>query len=65
MGVEGSSHPFLAFFDDDLPPEGATYTRALQITIECMDGKVPMMLTNHRWPRYGDYHPFSLDRKGI
>ena len=26
MGVEGSSHPFLAFFYEDLPLEGATHT---------------------------------------
>ena len=25
MGVEGSSHPLLDFFDKDLPPEGATH----------------------------------------
>ena len=29
MGVEGSSHPLLAFSDEDLPPEGATHTRPL------------------------------------
>ena len=27
MGVEASSFPFLAFFDKELPPEGATHTR--------------------------------------
>ena len=44
MGVEGPSHPLLDFFDEDLPPEGATHTKPLQITIECMDAKVPMVL---------------------
>ena len=34
VGVEGSSHPLLAFSDEDLPPEGTTYTRPLQISIE-------------------------------
>ena len=29
MGVEGSSHPLLAFSDEDLLPEGATHTRPL------------------------------------
>ena len=78
MGVKGSSHPLLVFSDEDLPPEGATHTRPLQITIECMGAKVSMVLidngsalnvcpfrTAHYWPRYGDYHPFSFDRKGI
>ena len=44
MGVEGSSHPLFTFFDEDLPPEGAIHTRPLQITIECMGAKVPMVL---------------------
>ena len=44
MGVKGSSHPLLAFFDKDLPLEGATHTRPLQITIECISAKVPMVL---------------------
>ena len=47
MGVEGSSHPFLTFYDEDLPPKGATYTRPLQITIECMGAKVPMVLIDN------------------
>ena len=29
MGVEGYSHPLLAFSDEDLLPEGATHTRPL------------------------------------
>ena len=29
-GVEGSLHPLLAFFDEDLPLKGATHTRPLQ-----------------------------------
>ncbi|KAL0015555.1 hypothetical protein SO802_002624 [Lithocarpus litseifolius] len=44
MGVEGSSQPLLAFSDKDLPPKGATHTRPLQITIECMGAKVSMVL---------------------
>ena len=44
MGVEASTHPFLTFFDEELPPKGATHTRPLQITIECMGAKVPMDL---------------------
>ena len=47
MGVKGSSHPFLAFSDEDLSLEGATYTRPLQITIECMGAKVPMVLIDN------------------
>ena len=27
MGVEGFSHPLLAFSDEDLPPKGATHTQ--------------------------------------
>ena len=49
MGVEGSSHPFLAFFNEDLPPEGATHTRPLQITIECMGAKVLMVLIENEF----------------
>ena len=44
MGVEGSSHPLLAFFDEDLPPRGVSHTRPLQIIIECMGAKVLMVL---------------------
>ena len=47
MGVEGSSDLFLAFSDEDLPPEGSTHTRPLQITIECMDAKVPIVLIDN------------------
>ena len=47
MGVEGSSHPLLVFFDEDLPPEGATHNRPLQITIECMHAKVPKVLIDN------------------
>ena len=49
MGVEGSSHPFLSFSDEDLPPEGASHTRPLQITVECMGAKVPMVLINNEF----------------
>ena len=38
MGVEGSSHPLLAF---------STHTRPLQITIECIGSKVPMVLIDN------------------
>ena len=47
MGVEGSLHPLLTSYDEDLLPKGATYTRPLQITIECMDAKVPMVLIDN------------------
>ena len=47
MGVEGSLHPLLAFFDEDLPPKGATHTRPLQITIECMGAKFLMALIDN------------------
>ena len=47
MGVEGSSHPLLAFSDEDLSPNGATHTRPLQITIECMDAKIQMVLIDN------------------
>ena len=43
MGVEASSHPFLTFSDKELPPDGATHTRPLQITIECIGAKVPIV----------------------
>jgi len=36
MGVKALSHPLLAFSIKELPFEGATHTRPLQITIECM-----------------------------
>ena len=44
MGVEGSLHPPLTFFNEDLPPEGVTHTRPLQITIEFMGAKVQWFL---------------------
>ena len=44
MGVEGSSHPLLAISNEDLPPKGATHTRSLRITIECMGAKVSVVL---------------------
>ncbi|KAL0008838.1 hypothetical protein SO802_010340 [Lithocarpus litseifolius] len=47
MGVKDSSHPFLAFSNENLPPEGATHTRPLQITIECIGAKVPMILIDN------------------
>ena len=48
MGVEALSHPLLAFFEEDLPLEGATHTRPLQITIDCMGAKVPVVLIDNR-----------------
>jgi len=47
MGVEAPSHPLLAFSVEELPPELAIYTRPLQITIECMGAKIPMVLTDN------------------
>ena len=47
MGVEGPSSPLFAFFDEDLPLKGAIHTRVLQITIECMGAKVPMVLIDN------------------
>ena len=43
--VEASSYCILAFSNEKL--EGATYTRSLQITIECMGSKVPMVLIDN------------------
>ena len=48
MGVEAPSCPFLAFSNEELPLEGATHTRPLQITIECMGTKVPTVLIDNR-----------------
>ena len=48
MGVEAPSHPLLAFSNKELPPKQAIHTRHLQITIECMGAKVPMVLINNR-----------------
>ena len=45
--VEDSSHPFLTFFDEELPPKGATHTIPLQITIKCMGAKVSMVLIDN------------------
>ena len=47
MGVEGSSHPFLVFSDEDLSLKGATHTRPLQITIECIRAKVLMVFIDN------------------
>ena len=47
MGVEVPHNPLLAFFDEDLPPKGATHTRPLQVTIECMGAKVSMVLIDN------------------
>ena len=47
MEVEAPFHPFLAFSDEELPLERATHTRPLQITIECMSAKVPVVLINN------------------
>ena len=47
MGVEAPSHPSLTFSDGELPPKGSTHTRPLQITIECMGAKVPMVLIDN------------------
>ena len=44
MGVEAPFHLSLTFFDEELPLEGAAHTRPLQITIECMGAKVPIVL---------------------
>ena len=44
MGVETPSYSLLAFSDEELPPEEATHTRPLQITVKCMGTKVPMVL---------------------
>ena len=47
IGVEGSLHPLLTFSDEDLSPNGATHTRPLQITIECMNAKIQMVLIDN------------------
>ena len=44
IGVEAPSYPFLAFSDEELALERATHTRPLQITIECVGIKVPVVL---------------------
>jgi len=50
MGFEFLSHPFLTFSNEELPLEGATHTKPLQITIECMGAKVPMVLIDSGSP---------------
>ncbi|KAL0015438.1 hypothetical protein SO802_002507 [Lithocarpus litseifolius] len=47
IGVEASSHPLLTFFDEELPLEGATHIRPLQITTGCMGTKVPVALIDN------------------
>ena len=47
MGVEAPSHLLLAFSVEELPPKGATHTRPLQITIDCIGAKVPMVLIDN------------------
>ena len=47
MGVKAPSHPFLTFFNEELPFKGATHTRPLQFTINCMGAKVPMVLIDN------------------
>ena len=47
VGIEGSSHLLLAFSDEDLPPKGATHTRPLQITIECIGTKVSVVFIDN------------------
>ena len=47
MRVEAPSHSLLAFSDEELPPEGATHTRPLQITIKCIGTKVSLVLIDN------------------
>ena len=47
MEVEGSLYPLRAFSNEDLYPKQVTHTRPLQITIECMGTKVPMVLIDN------------------
>ena len=47
MRVEAPSYHLLAFANEELPPKGATHTRPLQITIECMGAKVPIILIDN------------------
>ena len=47
MGVEAPSHPLLSFSNKELPLDGATHTRPLQITVEYVDAKVPMVLIDN------------------
>ena len=48
MKVKALSHPFLTFLDEEPSPEGAIHTRPLQITIECIGAKVPMVLIDNK-----------------
>ena len=41
------SYPSLIFSDEKIPSEVATHTRFLQITIECIGAKVPMVLIDN------------------
>ena len=47
--VKAPSYPSLTFSDEELPFEGATHTRPLQITIKCMGAKVPMVLIDNEF----------------
>ena len=47
IGVEAPSYPLLTFSNEELPPKGATQTRPLQITVECLGAKVPMVLIDN------------------
>ena len=48
MRVKALSHPILTFLNEELSPEGATHTRPLQITIECMGAKVLMVIIDNK-----------------
>ena len=48
MRVDALFHPSLTFSDEELPLEGATHTRPLQITIKCRGAKVLMVLIDNR-----------------
>ena len=41
------SYLSLIFSDEKIPPEVATHTRFLQITMECIGAKVPMVLIDN------------------
>lgn len=47
IGVKVVYHHSLTFSDDELPSEGITHTRCLQITIKCMGAKVSMVLIDN------------------
>ena len=74
MGVEAPSHHLLAFSNEELPPKRATHTRPLQITVECMGAKVPIILIDNGFALNvcpfrtaftigldGNDHPLSFD----